>query len=353
MARQAKAPRHGGSERQVNGTTGNAAQPDGPSSPQPAKGDGDTAAADGSGVNGKHGSTAAIGTHVAPYLPNGNVVGGSGRAQQHVNGTSGVPVKQNAASSGSRSQVAGQLHEHVRQQLQAAPFPDQRRGTSHDPPTDKMSGQHAVSDIRFSGNANGAERQADPLSMADAQQNGHAKPRVMVIDPPRAAGHTAHAGGGNQQRRQQPPIMQFGTFTDDRPARSGPATPPQPVTRAGHAFNQSVAAALGLGAANPSAAVSPATGLGPANDGGKCQQHPAVAAAPAAMSSSAAPVADGSAGIVVSDTDQRQTVDRPQQGARRGRGGSAHHGGRGPHRGRHSPVHSKPERDGRVLEVVR
>ncbi len=357
MARQPKAPRHGGAERQMNGTHANAARADGPSSPHSAKRNGDGVAAKGGGVDGKHSFTVAHGRDpAASAVPNGNIAGGSGRAEPHVNGTSGAPVKQSAAPGGSWGQVAGQLHEHVRQQLQAAPFPDQHRGmVQHDPPPDKVGGQRAASSTRFSGAADSAAvRQADPLPAADVHENGHAEPRVVVISPPRAAGH-AHAGSGNQQRRQQPPIMQFGTFTDDSPVKSAPAAPPQLVNHAGHAFNQSVAAALGLAAARPSAAASPATVAGPAS-GGKPQQDPAVAATPAAAAESPASAgvsADGSAGGVMTDSSQGQNANRQQQGARRGRGGSAYRGGRGPQRGRHSPVHSKHERDGRVLEVVR
>ena len=361
MARQPKAPRRGGAERQMDGTHANAAptDTDGPSSPHPAKGNGDAAAADGGGGDGKHGFTTANGrVPAAPAVPNGSMAGGSGRAEQHANGTSGVlPVKQDAAPSGSRSQVAGQLHEHVRQQLQAAPFPDQRRGTAQDPPADKLSGQRAVSHMRFSGAASGgAVRQGDLPPMADMHENGHAKPRVLVVDPPRAAGH-ARAGGGNQQRRQQPPIMQFGTFTDDGPVKSGPAASPQPVTHAGHAFNQSVAAALGLAAVQSSAAASPAMSPAAAAGGKSQPGQPAAAtpaAAPAGSAATGASVStDGSKGAVMTERSQGQSNDRFQQDARRGRGGLASRGGRGSHRGRHSPAHSKPERDVRVLEVVR
>ena len=269
MARRPQAPRPG--QRQMNGTHATAAPANGSALQRPGKGDQVAAAAVGDAADGKPGITAASGNHAAPAVPNGNVAGGSVRAEPHMNGTSGRPVEQAGVSSGSRSQVAGQLHKHVRQQLQAAPFPDQHRGMSHDPPADKLGGQNASSQLRFSGiAANGAAvKQADPTSTAAAHENGHGKPRVLVVEPPRATGHVSPAGGGSHhQRRQQQPIMQFGTFTDDRPVKSGPAAPPQPVNNhAGHAFNQSVAAALGLAVAGPSAAAPPAMANGPASGG--------------------------------------------------------------------------------------
>ena len=358
MVRQPKAPRHGAVERQLNGTGHATVAPaDNPSPQRPGKSDQPAAADGGDGVEGKHGSAAAQGKHAAPVAQNGSIAGNNGRAAQHTNGVSGLPVERNAITSSSRSQVAGQLHEHVRQQLQApAPFPHSGRGASDAPPGDKLSRQHGPSHMRFSGTANGtAVRQADPPT-PNAHANGPAEPRVLVVEPPRAPEH-ARAGSEYHAQRRQPPIMQFGTFTDERSVKSGSAAPSQPVNVAGHAFNQSVAAALGLAAAGPSIAVSPATIMGPASGSKSQQQGRAVAPTPAATSNSApngsGANAHGNEGAVVTDSQQVQNFDRQQQGARRGRGGSAHRGGRGPHRGRHSPVHSRHERDVRVLEVAR